>query len=244
MSEHEPLSPDLAELFAKEKDGYAHYEAAKGAALARVLERVALVGSLATPTDEPAAAAATTTAKAGAVVSAKTALLIAAGSLLVGGAIGRATAPAPAPAPSASVVTVATTSPVLSVATAAPAESAAPTVTTASASAARSFGTAPSVSAPSASSHAIHGTLAQERDLVEASRTALARQRPADALAAADLHAREFPHGQLAEEREVLAITALISLGRNADARARRTRFLHDFPNSMLSPPIPPAEGP
>jgi hypothetical protein len=79
---------------------------------------------------------------------------------------------------------------------------------------------------------------------VEASRTALTRGRPADALAAADLHAREFPHGQLAEEREVLAITALVSLGRNADARARRARFLHDFPNSMLSPPIPPAEGP
>jgi hypothetical protein len=87
------------------------------------------------------------------------------------------------------------------------------------------------------------GTLSQERELVDAARTALARGLPADALAAADRHARDFPRGQLAEEREVLAITALVSLGKNAEARARRARFVRDFPNSLLVPPTPP-EGP
>ncbi|MCA9590992.1 MAG: hypothetical protein KC657_37095 [Myxococcales bacterium] len=65
-------------------------------------------------------------------------------------------------------------------------------------------------------------------------RTALSRGDAAGALAALDTHAREFPKSQLAEEREVLAIQALASSGRVAEARRRAARFRTTFPKSPL----------
>lgn len=58
------------------------------------------------------------------------------------------------------------------------------------------------------------------------------RGRPAEALAIADEHARRHPNGMLAQEREVIAIEALVQSGRTADARARATRFEQRFPGS------------
>ncbi len=58
------------------------------------------------------------------------------------------------------------------------------------------------------------------------------RSRPAEALALADAHARRAPRGLLAEEREVIAIDALVRLGRTSEARNRAARFRSAWPES------------
>lgn len=55
---------------------------------------------------------------------------------------------------------------------------------------------------------------------------------PAEALAQAERHRTLFPHGGLAQEREILAITALVKLGRAAEASARAARFRAAYPTS------------
>ncbi len=55
---------------------------------------------------------------------------------------------------------------------------------------------------------------------------------PAAALAQADLHARHYPSGAMSDEREVIAIDALVRLGRRAEAEARATRFRGARPSS------------
>ncbi len=70
--------------------------------------------------------------------------------------------------------------------------------------------------------------------LVERARVALLRARPADALVGAAEHARRFPRGQFAEEREAIAVQALAALGRSAEARSRAAAFHRRFPASPL----------
>ncbi|MBX3216391.1 MAG: hypothetical protein KF850_30410, partial [Labilithrix sp.] len=67
--------------------------------------------------------------------------------------------------------------------------------------------------------------------LLERAQDAL-RARPAEALALADEHARRFPQGMLAQEREVIAIEALVKTGRASEANARASRFKARFPGS------------
>jgi hypothetical protein len=67
--------------------------------------------------------------------------------------------------------------------------------------------------------------------LLERAQDAL-RARPAEALALADDHARRFPKGMLVQEREVIAIEALVKAGRTGDAKARAARFKQRFPGS------------
>jgi hypothetical protein len=55
---------------------------------------------------------------------------------------------------------------------------------------------------------------------------------PAATLDFAARHARRYPRGALAQEREVLAIDALLRLGRRADAEERAARFDASFPGS------------
>lgn len=62
--------------------------------------------------------------------------------------------------------------------------------------------------------------LAAEAALLERARAAL-RSGPAQALAVTEEHLARFPSGQLSLEREILAIDALMALGRSAEARAR-----------------------
>lgn len=64
-------------------------------------------------------------------------------------------------------------------------------------------------------------SLTAELELLAASRRALAEGRPARALARADDHARRFPSGALAHERDGLRIAALCELGRDAEATRR-----------------------
>ena len=55
---------------------------------------------------------------------------------------------------------------------------------------------------------------------------------PDRALALASSHARRFPEGQLAAERELVAIDALARLGRLDQARARAARLDERYPSS------------
>jgi hypothetical protein len=67
--------------------------------------------------------------------------------------------------------------------------------------------------------------------LLEQARRALASS-PATALALTNQHAARFPHGVLAQEREVIAIEALRRLGRSAEADRRAAAFAQAFPGS------------
>ncbi len=55
---------------------------------------------------------------------------------------------------------------------------------------------------------------------------------PARALALATDHASKYPRGALAQEREVLAVDALLRLGRRKDAEARARAFRATYPTS------------
>jgi hypothetical protein len=87
---------------------------------------------------------------------------------------------------------------------------------------------------PSARSH--DTSLAAERALIERARSALARGDGEGALSATAQHEREFAKGQLAEEREALAVQALASSGRVQEAAERGARFRKAFPTSLLLP--------
>jgi hypothetical protein len=58
------------------------------------------------------------------------------------------------------------------------------------------------------------------------------RANPAAALALAEEHAARFASGDLTQEREVIAIEALVRLNRRDEARDRASRFLAAFPSS------------
>jgi hypothetical protein len=70
-----------------------------------------------------------------------------------------------------------------------------------------------------------------ELALLRASQGAL-DSHPAGALELAEQHARDYPHGLFAQEREVLAIEALLKLKRKAAAVDRAARFMQSFPDS------------
>jgi hypothetical protein len=102
----------------------------------------------------------------------------------------------------------------------------------------------PSVSAPSATTSAAapapaaSDSLSAERALLDPARIALGKGDGANALAAVDRHAAKYPTGKLAEEREAIAVQALVRLGRKDEARARGARFLSRYPQSVLSPAV------
>jgi hypothetical protein len=95
---------------------------------------------------------------------------------------------------------------------------------------------------PHASGHAPSApgssSLAAERALLDEARGALGSGSAGKALALLDDHARRYPHGQLGEEREALAIQALVALGRADEARARAARFRATSPNSLFMPAV------
>jgi hypothetical protein len=55
---------------------------------------------------------------------------------------------------------------------------------------------------------------------------------------AVDRHERQFPSGLLEEEREAMAVKALVLLGRAGDARSRAARFQARYPRSLLAPAV------
>lgn len=80
--------------------------------------------------------------------------------------------------------------------------------------------------------------LAEERALVEMGRSALSRGEAALALTHCQSHAKKFPSGQLAEERELLWVRSLMALGKQDEARARAAAFPRRFPGSLLAPSV------
>jgi hypothetical protein len=70
-----------------------------------------------------------------------------------------------------------------------------------------------------------------ELGLLQAANRALLA-RPAQALELAQKHERQFAQGVFAEEREAIAIEALLRLGRANEAAERHQRFERAFPSS------------
>ncbi len=56
----------------------------------------------------------------------------------------------------------------------------------------------------------------------------------AEAFDATEAHARRFPRGRLSEEREALAVQALVAPGAVSTARLRADRFRRTYPNSIF----------
>jgi hypothetical protein len=56
--------------------------------------------------------------------------------------------------------------------------------------------------------------------------------RPDEALAITDKHAARYPQSKLSQERERIAIEALVRLGRAAEAKPRAARLLEAAPRS------------
>ena len=76
--------------------------------------------------------------------------------------------------------------------------------------------------------------LTAETAMIDRAHAALARGEARTALEAAEAHARRFPRGQLAENREGVAIQALVTLGRADEARARAAAFRRRWPDGLL----------
>ncbi len=81
-------------------------------------------------------------------------------------------------------------------------------------------------------------SLSAERALLDEARRALSQDDGARALALAGEHEHRFAQPQLAEEREAIAIQALVLRGRYDEARARAARFRAASPNSLFLPAV------
>jgi hypothetical protein len=77
--------------------------------------------------------------------------------------------------------------------------------------------------------------LARERELLDRAQKSAAGGDTDKALEAVAAHRAEFPAGQLAEEREALAVQVLAKAGRNAEAAALAESFHARYPRSFLS---------
>lgn len=96
--------------------------------------------------------------------------------------------------------------------------------------------TLPPPSVPSAAAPAITAVsnLAQERSLLDRARAKMTAGEPSGALAVLALHERRHPRGVLSEEREAMAINALVSMGHEEEARRRGALFQARFPSSLV----------
>jgi hypothetical protein len=81
-------------------------------------------------------------------------------------------------------------------------------------------------------SHALPSALKAESRLLAAARARFAAGDPSGALDDVARLAAQFPHGELVQEREVVAIDCLDALGDRAGTRARALAFRERFPNS------------
>jgi hypothetical protein len=103
--------------------------------------------------------------------------------------------------------------------------------------------TQPAVSTPVTSGAPLVSSLADERILLDVARSAFGRGDGDGALAALARHEKVYPNGQLAEEREALAVRALVLTQRGDQARARAARFRKRYPASVMLPAVEAALG-
>jgi hypothetical protein len=85
-----------------------------------------------------------------------------------------------------------------------------------------------------------------EASLLGRAQSVLASE-PKLALRLTEQHRRDYPRGRLAQEREMIAIQALVALGRRAQGSARAQQFRSAHPSSVhrrrLDALLPPAHG-
>jgi hypothetical protein len=79
---------------------------------------------------------------------------------------------------------------------------------------------------------------AGELDLLQRAHAAYTRRDFSTALTLVSEHARRFPKGNLAEQREALRVRSLAGAGRGDDAHRAAAGFAHRFPRSVLLPRI------
>jgi hypothetical protein len=77
---------------------------------------------------------------------------------------------------------------------------------------------------------------AAELRLLQRAQAAYAGGDFADAMGVLAEHARRFPKGRLAEERDALRVRALVGAGRTPEARRAAAAFANRFPRSVLLP--------
>jgi hypothetical protein len=108
--------------------------------------------------------------------------------------------------------------------------------------------TPPAAPTPALSKKSAIGDESRDR-LLAAETTQLAELRrlaqtdPRRAVILADEGARQYPNGFFSQEREAIAITSLLRLGREADARGRAERFLVRYPRGPAAEKIRKAVG-
>lgn len=80
--------------------------------------------------------------------------------------------------------------------------------------------------------------LRAEQPLLDIARAAILSGRSKAALEAIERHAKLFPQGELAEEREALAVQALAQLGDAPRAASRAAAFRKRYPQSIFLPSV------
>ena len=88
------------------------------------------------------------------------------------------------------------------------------------------------------------GSYAAELECLERAQVAFAGRDFRGALAASAEHARGFPNGWLAEQREALRVRSLAGAGRTAEAHAAAIAFRERFPRSVLLSRLQSSTGP
>lgn len=246
MSDLEPLSPDLEAIFRTERGYEAESDERRMRVMNRLASTVVAVGVVGV-VGAGVAHAAKATWLARLARLARTKAAIAVGALAIGGAgggaVGHRLGEEAAQKRAAAVASVTITAPALP-----PSSPVLPAPSASSVDVLALPSSAP-VSVPAPRAHASpretgDDDLAAELAFVQMARTALARGNFSAALDATDQHARKFPNGHLAEERESLAIQALVGAGRDADARTRAARFRAKYPQSLLLPAVEAAVRP
>ncbi len=93
--------------------------------------------------------------------------------------------------------------------------------------------------APSQAQSSPHPSrLAEERKLLDDARSGLLQGEPQLAVDRLEMHRALFPDGMLAEEREAMAVEALVRAGRVGEARERAAAFRAHSPQSLFSPTV------
>ena len=245
MSMLEPLDPELAALFDRERSEHRQEPMAREEVLHRA-ERAIRLAALAPPPGDLALPPSSLPAPPRGLLggaSAKVLLGVALAAAFGGGVVvGRASAPTPtSPSPSFVVTASRSESPSPS-----PSEGGPPSIEASALPSAPPAPSAPSASSagPRARPDDTVSDLAREQELVDTARGALARGRAAEALAATERHAARFPNGALAEERDALAVQALALDGRIDEARLRASRFTARYPRSIFRPAVERAATP
>lgn len=88
---------------------------------------------------------------------------------------------------------------------------------------------------PTAKPTPITDTIAEEASLLRAAHASLAKNDGNGAMSSLDEHARRFPRGALAEEREAAKVMALCAQGRASEARASASAFVSANPRSPFA---------